>query len=226
MQYFMDTEFIEDGKTIDLISIAIVSEDSREYYAINSDCDLKKANEWVKDNVIPQLPERYPQSPWDGGSFNHWQLSKLWKPKEQIKREVASFLGCRYNYSLSICENRWQRLLYNIIPFFMLDLFQIQLIKIKFELNHGIEEPEFIGDCCSYDWVVFCQLFGKMIDLPKGFPMYINDIQQLAKSLGNPEIPIQLEGNHDALEDAKHIKKVYEFLREIKKNNLFNGNEK
>lgn len=33
MKYFLDTEFHEDGKTIDLISIGIVAEDGREYYA-------------------------------------------------------------------------------------------------------------------------------------------------------------------------------------------------
>ncbi len=30
MRYFLDTEFYEDGKTIDLISIGIVAEDGRE----------------------------------------------------------------------------------------------------------------------------------------------------------------------------------------------------
>jgi hypothetical protein len=30
MRYWLDTEFIEDGKTIDLISIGIVAEDGRE----------------------------------------------------------------------------------------------------------------------------------------------------------------------------------------------------
>lgn len=29
MKYWLDTEFIEDGKTIDLVSIGIVSEDGR-----------------------------------------------------------------------------------------------------------------------------------------------------------------------------------------------------
>ena len=46
MRYYLDTEFIEDGKTIDLISIGLVSEDGREYYAINYNCDFSKASEW------------------------------------------------------------------------------------------------------------------------------------------------------------------------------------
>ena len=52
MKYFLDTEFIEDGKTIDLISIGIVAEDGREYYAINSECDFPKANDWIKEKGL------------------------------------------------------------------------------------------------------------------------------------------------------------------------------
>ena len=56
MKYYLDTEFLEGqqkkvfGKTkptIDLISIGIVSEDGRSYYAINKDFNLKEAwNRW------------------------------------------------------------------------------------------------------------------------------------------------------------------------------------
>jgi hypothetical protein len=57
-RYFIDTDFIEDGSTIDLISIGIVAEDGREFYAVNLNCDFDKASDWVKENVIPQLPHR------------------------------------------------------------------------------------------------------------------------------------------------------------------------
>ena len=39
MKFFLDTEFIEDGRTIDLLSIAIVCEDGREYYAEPAEAD-------------------------------------------------------------------------------------------------------------------------------------------------------------------------------------------
>lgn len=45
MKYFFDTEFIEDGKTIELLSIGIVSEDGREFYAESLDADHSKAEE-------------------------------------------------------------------------------------------------------------------------------------------------------------------------------------
>jgi hypothetical protein len=34
-KYFFDTEFDEDGKTIELISIGIKCADGREYYAVS-----------------------------------------------------------------------------------------------------------------------------------------------------------------------------------------------
>jgi 3' exoribonuclease, RNase T-like len=37
MRYFYDCELIENGHTIDLISIGIVSDDDREYHAVNRD---------------------------------------------------------------------------------------------------------------------------------------------------------------------------------------------
>lgn len=45
MNYYIDTEFHEYHKnskipTIDLISIGIVSDDNREFYAICSDCNI------------------------------------------------------------------------------------------------------------------------------------------------------------------------------------------
>ena len=61
MKYFFDTEFIEGfrkplfGKRrhfIDLISIGIVAEDGREYYAISNEYDYKDADEWVIKNVL------------------------------------------------------------------------------------------------------------------------------------------------------------------------------
>jgi hypothetical protein len=56
MKYFLDTEFYEDGVTIDLISIAVVAEDGREFYACSTDAHLHRVSPWVRENVLPQLP--------------------------------------------------------------------------------------------------------------------------------------------------------------------------
>src|SRR4029077_5873946 len=55
MKYWMDTEFIERPYTIDLISIGLVAEDGREFYAESSEVDWTKASHWTLEIVRPQL---------------------------------------------------------------------------------------------------------------------------------------------------------------------------
>lgn len=55
MKYFLDTEFIEYPGCIDLISIGIVAEDGREFYAESTEVDWSKASPWVIENVKSQL---------------------------------------------------------------------------------------------------------------------------------------------------------------------------
>lgn len=74
-------------------------------------------------------------------------------------------------------------------------------------------KPEFWGYYCDYDWVVFAQMFGTMMDLPKGWPMYCRDIKQLCDDLGNPKLPEQTSTEHNALADALWNKQAYEFIR-------------
>lgn len=57
MKYWHDHEFLEDGRTIELISTGIVCEDGREYYRVNQDAPWERIqnNEWLMDNVVPSL---------------------------------------------------------------------------------------------------------------------------------------------------------------------------
>ena len=79
--------------------------------------------------------------------------------------------------------------------------------------EHG--QPEFWADYASYDWVVFCGAFGTMMELPQGFPMYCNDIQQWRRDLGNPVLPQRSGIEHNALEDARDCKRRWEFLKTL-----------
>ena len=55
MKYWFDTEFIERPGILDLISIGMVAEDGREFYAESSEVDWSHANPWTLKNVRPQL---------------------------------------------------------------------------------------------------------------------------------------------------------------------------
>lgn len=78
MRYFYDTEFIDNGRIIDLISIGVVAEDGREFYAVSTEFDPESAGRWVRTNVLPKLP-----SP----------ASKLWCSRRQIREGLEDFLG-------------------------------------------------------------------------------------------------------------------------------------
>ncbi len=73
-------------------------------------------------------------------------------------------------------------------------------------------EPEFWADYCSYDWVLLCQLFGKMIDLPDNWPMFCNDIQQEAGRQGWPDLP-DGDDDHNAYQDAVTTRARWRYLQ-------------
>lgn len=56
MRFFIDTEFEEYGsrKPIRLLSIGIVAEDGREYYAESDDLSPVESD-WIRDNVLPSM---------------------------------------------------------------------------------------------------------------------------------------------------------------------------
>ncbi len=56
-KYFYDTEFKEDGKIIDLISIGILCEDGREFYAVSSEFNTRRvaADSWLMENVMSSI---------------------------------------------------------------------------------------------------------------------------------------------------------------------------
>ncbi|MDX3202109.1 hypothetical protein [Streptomyces scabiei] len=60
MRIFYDTEFIDDGHTIDLVSIGMVAEDGRELYAVSEAFHVGRlhANPWLVENVWPSLPKK------------------------------------------------------------------------------------------------------------------------------------------------------------------------
>lgn len=57
-KFMYDTEFHEDGKTIDLISIGMVNYDTgEEYYAVSNEFDTRRVagNWWLMENVMSSI---------------------------------------------------------------------------------------------------------------------------------------------------------------------------
>lgn len=91
--YCYDTEFVDNGKTIDLISIGIVCEDGREYYAVNSDMNEEgvRSCDWLMENVWPHLPLVNYRKGGYAGFLD--KSSTLLKPKWCIANEVREFFA-------------------------------------------------------------------------------------------------------------------------------------
>lgn len=161
MKYFYDTEFYDDGNTVELISIGIVAEDGRMHYSVNSEAPFHWINDtqpWLRENVIEQLPDEY-----------------FWKPKAQIRDEVYAFLT---------------------------------------EDAH----PDLWAWFAAYDHLCLSQLWGRMIDVPAPIPQFTNDVRALVNWTGITRLPSQTAGKHDALQDARHVKTMYEhIMSEVKK---------
>ena len=135
---WFDTEFIEDGNTVELVSIGMVRDDGATYYAEVNGVDYSRADPWLHANVFPHL---------QGGAAV--------KSREMIRAEILAFAG---------------------------------------------ERPEFWAYYADYDWVALCQLYGRMIDLPKGWPMFCRDLKQEAGAINLPKQTAGIE--HHALRDA------------------------
>lgn len=192
MRYWLDTEFIDDGSTIDLISIGIVCEDGRDLYLQSCEFDHRKSSEWVKDNVLSHLQ----MCPW--APVSPLGIQGLYRTDSAYHKKHGGQ-----------CIDQQRGLVHNC-PWRIREQIRDE-VKNFFNPSDGIE---LWGWCSGYDFMAFCQLFGTMMDLPKGYPHYIRDLQHVLDERGIPDndLPPQEGGAHNALEDARHIKKLWEYI--------------
>lgn len=86
LRYFLDTEFwdkeIVDFQ-VELISIAMISEDNREFYGISEDFDPNGCDDyWLNEHVIAKLP---PQEEWVSLTLIQKGLLDLIQPAETVE---------------------------------------------------------------------------------------------------------------------------------------------
>lgn len=80
VRFFYDCEFIEDGQTVELVSIGVVDETGREFYAVSTEFDANRAGPWVRQHVLPQLPP---------------PADRSWCSRADIRDGLLSFLTSR-----------------------------------------------------------------------------------------------------------------------------------
>jgi hypothetical protein len=161
-----------------------VAEDGRTYYAQSCEFDTDQASGWVKENVIAHLDRC------------DWHVADL--PLSSI-----------YLHRYTKCPRRYD----GGCPWRKRSEIALEIAEFCDPDEYGTSE--FWGWCSGYDSVAFCQLFGTMMDLPAGYPHYIRDIQQVLDERGITDamLPEQEGQAHNALADARHIQKLWEFLQ-------------
>lgn len=174
--FFLDCEFYEDGQTIQLISMAIVSG------ADDGGSSLLHGGRYlyIED----------PSFEWDDVPADHW-----------LHTNVKPHLGT-YGTEAKLSGS-------NIAPA-IINFIDEELMRLRSNGNIS-----FWGYYADYDWVLFCQQFGTMLDLPEGFPMYCRDLKQWADQLGAPILPPQSTTVHHALADARWNHEVHTYLHRL-----------
>jgi hypothetical protein len=228
MKYFFDTEFIEGFKkplkwlptignfnkpqwNIQLISIGIVCEDGREYYTISNEFNPKDANQWVKENVLNKLPSRV-------FTGNNRYETKLWKSKQQIANEIKGFIYKQEKIANDIhfyayyADYDW--VLLCTLFGTMMDLpkgFPRYCIDLKQMLDEKVEK---------INWLYLRDIWGNsnrsIYTIGKGDHQEKDRLATFEEKLSTikevEEYPKQTN-EHNALEDAKWNKELYEFIK-------------
>lgn len=188
---FFDTEFTGLRQKTSLISIGLVSECGKTFYAELNDFDENQVDEWLQKNVIDKLRFKEPKE----GEDNHYIATRSIdnKPPSNLYK----------SYSLELREDR------GIVAFHL-------MVWLK-----QFEKVEIWSDCLAYDWVLFCELFGGAFSTPENVYYIPFDLSTLFKIKGiDPDINREkfaygevynemLKQKHNALWDAKVIKDCY-----------------
>lgn len=204
---FLGFEYGKTPPTIDLISIGIVTENNKEYYTISKEFNLKEAWNrydlnygsgdqrnlppqkiyWIRENILKpiflELSEKELQEKGQNlidfcyKDFKYL-INKYGKTNNQIAEEIKEFV---YVNEYKESRNRQNNII-SIDEYLSEDriIFTDYTEKESPCANvYDFKNIEFYGYYADYDWVVFCWLFGKMNNLPAGFPYYAKDLKQI-----------------------------------------------
>jgi len=145
-------------------------------------------------------------SEFNGGMASKWVMDNVIRKLEpEVERHTKAFISGEVMRFIQECEGLPVQEGGGYFP------------ATQFEWPEGKPKPQFYGYYASYDWVVFCWLFGSMIYLPKGFPMYPLDIQQMIVQFGIDKDKLKQAvpqtHQHNALADAEWNEKAFNYIR-------------
>lgn len=211
MLLFTDSEFTGLRKDTTLISLGIVAEDGRKFYAEFMDYDILQINNWIEENVIDNLflEDIY----WSKNVES--EIIKLMKQGYRFSEKAEKIDNSKYQYYIEKDEKYFVK---------------GKTSFIKRHLTYWLSQfdsVQFVSDVCHYDFVLLIDIFGTAFDLPKNICAACHDInqdiacyygisEQEAFDKSREKIVMELCGHeiegrkHNALYDAEVIKMIYE----------------
>ena len=191
---FFDTEFTGLHQNTTLISIGLISECGKKFYAELTDYDKTQIDDWLQKNVIDNLLFSEPPQ----GEDNHYIATR--HKDNPVGNDLYKSFSLELRDETSVVKHQ------------LLQWFE------------QFEEVEIWSDCLSYDWVLFNQLFGHAFNIPSNVYYIPFDISTLFKLKGiDPDvnreefsgmafISSEIPKKHNALWDAKVIRECYRKL--------------
>lgn len=132
-----------------------------------------------------------------------------------VAEDGTEFYAEDSQYRWSQCGNPW--LIDNVKPHLQGGRALMDRGQLKDELEAFFDdEPVLIGYYNAFDYVIWCWIFGRMIDMPSQFQWWHYDIKQWAKTFQIPRdaLPADPEDEHNALADARWVQDAYNVVFE------------
>lgn len=160
MNLYFDTEFTGLHKATTLISIGIISDDGKTFYAEFTDY-YQKVDDWIKTNVIANLTlPKIGETEDVMGRYLEWE-SQGYTIKNPNNPRF-------YNHTLMFERQKYD---------------DTQVVGNKEMVAESLgrwlsqfDSVQFVSDVCHYDFVLLIDLFGSAWDLPKNVSPVCHDI--------------------------------------------------
>lgn len=191
---FFDTEFTGLHQATTLVSIGIISDSGKTFYAELTDYAQDQLDDWLRENVIANLLFKEPLE----GEMEH----------HNMVRHSDNPVGEPIHQSYSVSMRT--------------DMVGLKESLTDWLAQFG--EVEVWSDCLAYDWMLFNTIFGHAFKIPKNVYYIPFDICTSFKDKGvDPDVnreefagemgeePVK----HNALWDAKVIRKCYMKLQSV-----------
>lgn len=156
-----------------------------------------------------------------------WFDTEFWDTGERIHlisvglvREDGAAYYAEVDPLPAIPHDHW--LVANVLPHLKPVAFAIPRDRMAADIQQFVgDRPEFWAYVADYDWVALSQLFGPLINRPKGWPWTALDTYQLPDF---KRFVVKSKNEHNALSDALALWESWEHWRRVYPNYQWRGN--